>query len=104
MNKFKFFVLTNLLWHVCFLFLGMIPFMANIVGLIPVLIYSTGLSLIINKDDAYWVALRKSVLAFLVVAIPLAFEDMLLVGMLFSLPAIILAVSLQPRLVRLCNG
>ena len=40
MNKYKLFVLTNILFHICLVFLSALWMIANYIGFIPVLIYS----------------------------------------------------------------
>ena len=101
MNRFKFFVLTNCLFHVCFLFTCPLPFMANIVGVIPILVYSTVLTFIVKEIDSYKTILLKSFLIFIVLAIVLTIiSDMILVGMILSIIGIVLGLLLQPLLLR----
>lgn len=104
MNRFKFFVLTNCLFHTCFLFTCPLPFMANIVGAIPIVTYSASLAFIIKETDDYKKVLFKSSLIFLIFSIVLAtISDMILIGMILSIVGIVLALLLQPLLLRYCK-
>ena len=104
MNRFKFFVLTNCLFHFCFLFTCPLPFMANIVGAIPVLVYSTALTFIVKETDSYKTLLLKSSIIFLLIATVLTLiSDMILVGMMLTIGGIVLALLLQPIVLRYSN-
>lgn len=104
MNRFKFFTFTNLLFHICFLFTCPIPFMANVVGAIPLVIYATILSFMVKETDTYWSLFKKSVLIFLTIAVGLSIiETFLLVGILLSSLGIILGLLIQPKILRYCK-
>jgi len=104
MNKFKFFVLTNLLFHTWFLFTCPIPFMANVVGVIPLIVYSLLLCLIVKETDTYYRLLFKSSLIFLAIAIILSIvSSTLMVGVVLSSLGIVLGLLIQPLLLRYCK-
>lgn len=78
--------------------------MANIVGAIPIVIYSAILAFIVNQTDNYKKILLKSFLIFLMLSFVLAvISDLILVGMILSIIGIVLAILLQPMIARYCN-
>ena len=104
MNRFKFFVLTNCLFHICFLFTCPLPFMANIVGAIPIVGYSAILAFIVNETNNYKTVLFKSSLVFLILSSILSLiSDMILIGIVLTIVGVVLALLLQPILLRYCR-
>lgn len=78
--------------------------MANIVGAIPVIIYSAILTFIVHKTDNYKNILFKSSLIFIIQSIILSLiSDMILTGIILSVIGIILALLLQPMIMRYCK-
>jgi hypothetical protein len=104
MNKYKLFVLTNILFHICLVFLSALWMIANYIGFIPVLIYSAIVSNMAKVEYTYSRLLFNSMLVFFTLAALLTLiNDILLTGMLFSLPGIMVAITTQPMLVRYCR-
>ena len=104
MNRFKFFILTNCLFHVCFLFTCPLLCMADIVGAVPIFVYSVILTIAVKDTDTYNKLFFKGLLTFLPLAVALTLmSDLILVGMILSILGIVLALSLQPLLLRYCK-
>lgn len=104
MNKYRLFVLTNILFHICLVFLSALWMIANFVGFIPVLIYSAIVSHMAKPEHSYSRLFFNSMVVFFTLAALLTLiNDILLTGMLFSLPGIMVAITTQPMLVRYCR-
>lgn len=98
MNKYKVFIETNLLWHLCLLFLGF-PLMSNLFGFIPILIYSAIITNIIKKEESYLKKLFKCFLVFLSISLILCIESFFIVGILMSIFGIVIALLLNPIII-----
>jgi hypothetical protein len=97
-NRFKVFVLCNVVWQVV-LFCLSLPLIANLFGAIPVLVYSLGMAVFCAESDSYLRALLKSAGTFALLGVCVGMESTMAAGMLMSSLAILVSVLLCPYII-----
>lgn len=100
MNKYKVFILSISMFHLCLLVLGFPPIISNIFAFIPVFFHCLFLTLWINPNDTRKDVFLKNVTVFLGCAIIVALADpFLAVGMIYCSLAILASLFLIPYVI-----
>lgn len=98
MNRYKLFIIINLVFHACILIGGLPPILANIAGFIPILLHSIVLIIVIKKEDSYLKLFLKNIVIFSILAF--ISPDIIQVGILLSVFGILLSLIAVPYSIR----